>query len=761
MGRYLVTSGSKYQPFTYDELVKPLQQATDAYNAAQDAYDTFSAETSALGQYITDNPGDSKAKKMYDDYMLKLQTLQNNLYNNGYTASTRRELADARNAFSGMSRIGTAVKNRLERSKEYWDAKHNHPDLVMGEDPGMSGLNNYLDDELYGQNWYNYSGNAFTKEVGDDAKARADELLRDIDKRLDVVKDPRLKGYLQTIKQEGFSSKEVSDANSIVDAVLSGQVAREDISNEQPAGILAEVLLSHLDASGAKDKVSAPEWNRLVEYGKRGLAQAVGKTTVQALSDKEWDYNKQLSLERAKAAAKAKPAETPTKKVILGSTVDVESPGYKKLLERTSRQSKQFTNGPITVITPDGQSSQALNPYDVTKLVYNTESREKIRQRMGIDVALGKDKQEGKIRTADGQTFDIVTRGFSNATEAYNLGLDPKNAIAVYIKNGNKLELQPNLSKSLSEAYAEIEDNKTKIAADNNWKNIDDYTLTPKEQKKLYEDYDLPATYDWDKVFNYVTSVEKVGEYSESILSGADLSHGQYVQPALQNAFENQYNKNSKDAGKGSKYAIYKVKPGRLATEEEGVTDLSTVLGVRKNDGKPNFSSMENITTMPELLVGDRPQLRFTSENTPGEVWQVDASMFGPLVSNELNKNRAALRELMLPLIGQKEVVRMSPAEQQAKGNVIYSTLSQLAQAQQIDLTENNLYLPLRQEVDEAGNSVRVRPATLEEIMLDSEDSMMLRSLIQLLIIDPMMQDIRHQIMREHEQATGGTKDKE
>ena len=35
MARYIVTSGTQFTPFTYDELVRPLAQMTEAHNEAQ------------------------------------------------------------------------------------------------------------------------------------------------------------------------------------------------------------------------------------------------------------------------------------------------------------------------------------------------------------------------------------------------------------------------------------------------------------------------------------------------------------------------------------------------------------------------------------------------------------------------------------------------------------------------------------------------------------------------------------------------------
>lgn len=311
MAKFLVTSGSYFQPFTYDELAKPIMQTVEAHNAAQDAYDTLATETAALRNYISENPDDANARMMYNNYITKLESLQNNLWNNGYNASTRRDLAAARAGYaSDITRIATAVKNRQERSQEYWKIRHEHPDMIMGNDPGESGLDNYLSNDLYGRDYYSYSGNDFAKMVGAEASARASEMLNDPD----IKKDSRLVGYLQMIERDGFTNRQVDDAYAAVRKAISGDasgLAKLDFG----AGILANVLMTNLESSGARGNVSASEFNRLLDYGKVGLAQAVGKSKVSTLADLQWAeqqkiarenerYRHQLNLAALKAAGR-------------------------------------------------------------------------------------------------------------------------------------------------------------------------------------------------------------------------------------------------------------------------------------------------------------------------------------------------------------------------------------------------------------------------------------------------------------------------
>ena len=394
MPRYLVTNGSNFQPFTYDELSRPLYEMAAAHNAAQDQYDTLSTETSALKRYISDNPGDKQAKELYDSYVNKLNSLQENLWNNGYTATTRRDLSQARSGYaSDISRLGVAIKNRQDRSAEYWKTKHDHPDMIMGDDPGASGLDNYLNDDMYGTNWYHYSGNQFMTEVGADAKARANELVRDPQ----IMNDPRLAGYITRITQDGFTSTEVANASAAVKAMLNGDVSLMQ-SLDPASAILADVLTSHLESTGAAGKVSASEFERLFDYGRAGLSQAIGKTDIKDMSDKVWDFNKQIALQNhahalseasaaRRAAASGGGSGTGNGKEDLGEhTEDTETTSGSNPGARKARMKLDKLFGPDTVRITSMGGTQVRGGAEASELVYSGDLRRKAYKELGFDI---------------------------------------------------------------------------------------------------------------------------------------------------------------------------------------------------------------------------------------------------------------------------------------------------------------------------------------------------------------------------------------
>lgn len=383
MAKYLVTSNSYFRPFTYDELAKPIMQMQEAHNAAQDAYDQLSLETNALENYISaEGEDDAQARQLYNSYKTKLNTLQQNLWDNGYNAQTRRDLAAARAGYaSDISRLGKAIQARQERSKEYWDTRHKNPDLIVGTDPGASGLDNYLRDDNYGRDYYTYSGQDFMKEVGLDAKARAGEMLR----QADVIRDPRLRGYLERIQMNGFTSQEVADASAAVRSYLGGN---GDAMNSltEPAAILANVLVSHLESTGARDKVDSSEFERLLRYGEAGLAQAVGTRKSDTLKDLEWaeaqQWNQFVRQQQYKAAEKAAAQKIiPSNQPLVDKDIDFVNG---KNTRRAERQTRRYaSDNKFLLTTEDGR--EIHNAAEASELVFSGEERRRYAQMLGFD----------------------------------------------------------------------------------------------------------------------------------------------------------------------------------------------------------------------------------------------------------------------------------------------------------------------------------------------------------------------------------------
>lgn len=649
MPRYLVTNGSNFQPFTYDELARPLQEMATAHNAAQDQYDTLSTDTAALKRYISDNPGDKQAKELYDNYVDRLNSLQENLWNNGYTAATRRDLSQARTGYaSDISRLGVAIKNRQARSAEYWKTKHDHPDMIMGDDPGTSGLDNYLNDDMYGTNWYHYSGNQFMSEVGADAKARANELVRDPR----IMNDPRLAGYITRITQDGFTSVEVANASAAVKAMLNGDASL--MQNLDPASsILADVLTSHLESTGAAGKVSPEEFNRLFDYGRAGLSQAIGKTDIKDMNDKVWDFNKSIALQNHSHALAMQRQRAASGNGGEGGGENSQRRAYsmqeistfvknKRASEATGTINKHFIKPfekPVTL-----KNGTVLSTPEEAEAVINSLGRDKIVSKFGVDPI--DQKKVNAVGKYNGKDIKIQHNEYGSTGA-------PNKLEWVVLEKNNDGKWIPN--NKLSEEYAS--DMKEFNKNLNNWR---------KENSDIKLENLIISQSDWDKIrkknnipdyvanedIPYVLATQAgIGNISPAEIAppsrDMDTTRENYARYMIE-AY-NRADHQNKKLGKTSERLFYPISNGSVS--QAGV-------GADKVFGKNADKELSSVSGYPEDIIKNRVRVMVN-----GKEYLVNPAMLGNNMDAQVSKLIEPVKELMTPITNPSSALHMSEQE--------------------------------------------------------------------------------------------------
>lgn len=648
MPKYIVTNGSNFQPFTYDELAAPIQQMAGAHNAAQDAYDALSFETAALGRYISDNEDDKQAKALYDEYNNRLRTLQDNLWNNGYTSSTRRDLSAAKTGYAGdITRLQAAIKSRQERSNEYWDTKHKHPDMIMGADPGLSGLDNYLNDDTYGQNYYSYSGTQFMEEVGTDAKARANEMLRDPR----IMNDPRLAGYITRITQDGFTSQEVMAASQAVRSAIGGDTTA--MQNLDPAStILADVLMNHLNSTGAAGNVSAEEFNRLFDYGVSGLSQAIGKTDVQYMSDKVWDFNKQIALQnhshalseasrRAAAAAKANAGNTQNTRGYSMQEISTFIKN-KRASEATGAINKHFIKPfekPVTL-----KNGTVLSTPEEAEAVINSLGRDKIVSKFGVDPI--DQKKINAVGKYNGKDIKIQHNEYGST------GVPNKLEWIVLEKNNDGKWIPNN---KLSEEYAsdinEFNKNLNNWRKENSDIKLENLIISQSDWDTIRKKNNIPD-YVSNEDIPYVLSTQAgIGNISPAEIAppsrDMDTTRENYARYMIE-AYNRAGHQNKK-LGKTSERLFYPISNGSVS--QSGV-------GAEKVFGKNADKELSSVSGYPEDIIKNRVRIMVN-----GKEYLVNPAMLGNNMDAQVSKLIEPVKELMTPITNPSLALHMSEQE--------------------------------------------------------------------------------------------------
>lgn len=508
MSKFIVTNSSYFEPFSYEQLVAPVAHMQQAHNAAQDAYDQISLETNALDRYITDNPGDAEAKALYDGYRAKLNSLQENLWSNGVTAQTRRDLAAARAGYaSDINRIENAIKTRQARSQEYWKALHNNPNLIASADPGSAGLDAYLNDDQYGQNWWSYDTAQFEKDMQTETKARAQEILRGLTDPNGVVRNPKLAGQLTRVLQHGFTNGEIETAGAVVDDVINmnerqrAQFYQEN--NIDPmVQLLSESLINRYDATGIRSQqVSDSDRTRLINRGKAGWTAGVLDPDVkdftdpyfaQAMTYAQMRYKYNVEHPDAGAGASGRLEDTNTT-VVAGEN------------GAATRQKLNKTFGPDNVrVTSSGK--EVRGGAQASDLVYSGDLRRKAFGELGFDI--GRDPNH--FASKNFLTGEVTINGTTYETQYNPKARGGKGAVKYRVKGSNIDWNSAQISPSLTEKY----DSYRRQYLDNlnHYKNSerDVYqmaTVDPDKQYDLYDEYGVPSTVPLSQASDYIMSL--------------------------------------------------------------------------------------------------------------------------------------------------------------------------------------------------------------------------------------------------------------
>lgn len=300
MARYIVTSGTQFTPFTYDELVRPLAQMTEAHNEAQARYDELASNTAQLERYLSDNPDDDYARSIYDNYMTRLQTLQDNLYRNGFNQGTTRDLSLARTAYSrDIVPMTEAVGRRRKWSDAYKQMQIEHPEMILGRDPASYNLRDYMEDTNFG-GFRSYSTSQLTKDTAAAAAAAAKALaprprVWDTSSRVPA-------GYAEAEMTTGYTEAEVETA---MKAFRTGQTTTGDERSDELLNIANTIYSQSGMSEWQNDSPGA--FDRAASAIGEGMRSAIGETKYEMIQRRDGIYSPAY---RASAKSGKEPKET-------------------------------------------------------------------------------------------------------------------------------------------------------------------------------------------------------------------------------------------------------------------------------------------------------------------------------------------------------------------------------------------------------------------------------------------------------------------
>ena len=264
MPNYNIIVNSKFKPFNYDELVKPIQQATEAHIALEDKFGEL-AEKASIWEEMANKETDPKAYEMYKKYSEDLQAQADLLASEGLTPGSRKSLSGMKARYSKeILPIEQAYARRKELADEQRKLMTQDGDMMFSTDYSTTSLDDLLKNPSAG--YQSYSG----KTLFNDSYKMASSIKNSMRSNERTWRDILGDDYYETVMQEGYSPEEIL------------QVLSQD---PRGSAVLTQIVEDVVDSSGIKSWGDEATIERAYDYARKGLWGAAGKTEYKTLQN--------------------------------------------------------------------------------------------------------------------------------------------------------------------------------------------------------------------------------------------------------------------------------------------------------------------------------------------------------------------------------------------------------------------------------------------------------------------------------------------
>lgn len=283
---YIVVN-SKFKPFSYAEMLQPVQMATAAHQEVENEYADLATKANVWDEMANEQT-DPYAYKMYKTYSNDLEEQAGQLAREGLTPASRQNMLRMRQRYSSdIVPIEQAYKRRQELIDEQRKLLAQDNTLMFDRNASMLSLDDLIKNPQL--TYQSYSGSTLAKQVGTAVQNLAKE-MRDNPRKWRTILGNQ---YFETIMQKGYRPEEII------------QVLQ---NNPEASPILKGIVEDAVGSSNISSWGDQDTLNRAYEYARQGLWNAVGETQYQVQSNKAYDYAMQEQLAKNKEA-KAKAAK--------------------------------------------------------------------------------------------------------------------------------------------------------------------------------------------------------------------------------------------------------------------------------------------------------------------------------------------------------------------------------------------------------------------------------------------------------------------
>lgn len=250
---------SKYNPFTYEDYIKPLEGYWEDYDKHEADLDKLATDTATLREVINSMPeGEEKTK--YNGYLQSLDAQSSSLATSGLNSANRKALRNLKNQYASlMPRLALAEEARRKDLAEYIKRVNSGEYFMYNDNPLNKNVVDYLDGKLPTYN-AGLNKKLFGQEVENVAKAYSNRIFNDVDAQ-EVEKIGRK--FLKLTEEKGINA-DLSDieGSEQFSPILEELYAEAGVNN-----------MNQTEAAKTKDFINRKFWEGLVYQKNVSLQQ--------------------------------------------------------------------------------------------------------------------------------------------------------------------------------------------------------------------------------------------------------------------------------------------------------------------------------------------------------------------------------------------------------------------------------------------------------------------------------------------------------
>lgn len=267
MADFSFISTARFRPFSYQEMLQPLQAYTQEYNTIEEGMGELAAKADVFKQ-LANEQTDPVSHAMYKKYADDLSDQVGSLAREGLTPLSKQGLLNMKRRYSSeIIPIEQAYQNRQKLADWWRGAKLKDPSLLANIDPSTMSLDSFLQNPNIAPQYY--SGEKLKSDVFQLAQQFARTVREDERKGRWLLGDQ----YYDVIKKTGFKPDEV------LKAIQGSKTASAELKR------LVEDAVS---SAGIKSWADKPTQERFYDWANQGLWGALGTTDYRTLTNQAY-----------------------------------------------------------------------------------------------------------------------------------------------------------------------------------------------------------------------------------------------------------------------------------------------------------------------------------------------------------------------------------------------------------------------------------------------------------------------------------------